>query len=36
MAADITRLDISGVKPGMYLLSVSNNGKKNTGKFLVE
>ena len=36
MAADITSLDISGMKPGMYLLSASNNGKKITGKFLVE
>ena len=31
-----TRLDISGMKPGMYLLSVANNGKTITGKFLVE
>jgi aryl-phospho-beta-D-glucosidase BglC (GH1 family) len=36
MAADITSLDISGMKPGMYLLSASNNEKKITGKFLVE
>ena len=31
-----TRLDISGLKPGMYLLSDANNGKTITGKFLVE
>lgn len=31
-----TRLDISGLKPGMYLLSAANNGKTITGKFLVE
>jgi hypothetical protein len=31
-----TRLDISGMKPGMYLLSAANNGKTITGKFLVE
>ena len=31
-----TRLDISGLKPGMYLLSATNKGKRITGKFLVE
>ena len=36
IATEITCLDISGMKPGMYLLSASNNGKKITGKFLVE
>jgi hypothetical protein len=29
-------LDISGMKPGMYLLFANNNGSKITGKFLVE
>jgi aryl-phospho-beta-D-glucosidase BglC (GH1 family) len=31
-----TRLDTSGLKPGMYLLSATNKGKQITGKFLVE
>lgn len=31
-----TRLDISGLKPGMYLLTATNNGKTVTGKFVVE
>lgn len=29
-------LNISGLKPGMYLLSATNKGKTVTGKFLVE
>jgi len=35
-AAEITKLDVSGMKPGLYLLSAANNGKQITGKFLVE
>lgn len=35
-ATEITRLDISEMKSGMYLFSASNNGKKITSKFLVE
>lgn len=31
-----TRLDISGMKPGMYLLTAQNNGNTVTGKFLLE
>ncbi len=31
-----TRLDVSGMKSGMYILSVKNNGKTVTSKFLVE
>jgi aryl-phospho-beta-D-glucosidase BglC (GH1 family) len=33
---ETTRLDISGMKPGMYLLSAKNNGITVTGKFLVD
>jgi aryl-phospho-beta-D-glucosidase BglC (GH1 family) len=36
MAAEITQIDITGMKPGMYLLSATNNRKQITGKFLVE
>jgi hypothetical protein len=35
-ANETTRLDISGMKPGMYLLSAKNNGNTVTGKFLLE
>jgi hypothetical protein len=34
--AEIAKLDVSGLKSGLYLLSVANNGKQITGKFLVE
>lgn len=33
---EIARLDISGMKPGMYLLSAKSNGNAVSGKFLVE
>ncbi len=36
IAAEITKLDVSGMNPGLYLLSATNNGKQITGKFLVE
>lgn len=36
VANEITRFDISGMKPGIYLLSATNKGKVITGKFLVE
>jgi len=35
-ANENTRLDISGMKPGMYLFSAKNDGNTITGKFLVE
>ena len=34
--SDITRLEIDGMKTGIYLLSVTNNENHFTGKFLVE
>jgi hypothetical protein len=34
--SEITRLDIAGMKPGIYLLSATNNDNRVTGKFLVE
>jgi hypothetical protein len=34
--SEVTKLDISGLKSGLYLLSAFNNGKQITGKFLVE
>jgi len=34
--SDVARLDIAGMKPGIYLLSATNNDKRFTGKFLVE
>lgn len=34
--SDFAKLDITGMKPGIYLLSVSNNDNHFTGKFLVE
>lgn len=36
VAAEISRINISGMTEGMYLLSASNNGKTVTCKFLVE
>jgi hypothetical protein len=36
VAAEISRINISGMKEGMYLLSDSDNGKTITCKFLVE
>jgi aryl-phospho-beta-D-glucosidase BglC (GH1 family) len=36
LANETTRLDISAMKPGIYLLSAKNNGNTVTGKFLVE
>ncbi len=36
VATEIHRIDIKGMRQGMYLLSASNNGKTVTGKFLVE
>ena len=36
VAAEITKLNVSDIKPGIYLLSATNNGKQITGKFLVE
>jgi aryl-phospho-beta-D-glucosidase BglC (GH1 family) len=34
--SDVARLNIAGMKPGIYLLSATNNNKRVTGKFLVE
>ena len=36
IGSDIANLDIAGIKPGIYLLSATNNDKRFTGKFLVE
>jgi hypothetical protein len=33
---DVARLNIAGMKSGIYLLSATNNNKRVTGKFLVE
>ncbi len=33
---EITRLDISGIKPGMYLLTATSNSKIITKKFMVD
>lgn len=34
--SDIARLDIAGMKPGIYLLMATNKDKRFTGKFLVK
>ena len=36
IGSDIAKLDINGMKAGIYLLSVTNNENHFTGKFLVE
>jgi len=36
IGSDIAKLDINGMKTGIYLLSVTNNDNHFTGKFLVE
>ena len=36
VSSETCRIDIAGMKKGMYLLSVTNGEKTVTGKFLVE
>jgi hypothetical protein len=36
IGSDIAKLDINGMKTGIYLLSVTNNDNHFTTKFLVE
>jgi aryl-phospho-beta-D-glucosidase BglC (GH1 family) len=36
IGSEITKLNIARMKPGIYLLSATNNDKRVTGKFLIE
>jgi aryl-phospho-beta-D-glucosidase BglC (GH1 family) len=36
VGSEITRIDIAGMKSGIYLLSATNKDKRVTGKFLIE